>query len=584
MQAAIITLAVLLILSFAKLSIGDVDGFKELPSGPAINFKVIGHDLTGNSYVFAADKDGNARLTSIQTTKSWVRVQKAPAGMRLYALWDAGKFGKVIVEADNGGVGYNAMDADYYLLNSEITRTRARKLSEAYKDAKLKGYLISAELAGEIETALTQSQEAEETKDETEKAKLADAALEKLLFANEKLVLERAQQDIVKYRMSDVTIKAVDGSGNAVSGASIEVKQISNDFLFGHNAMARNSDYRDLFADTLNFATIPFYLGGLAPKLNEYQWEKLENTVKWEIEHGKKCKGHPLTWFFEKTNPDYFKAMNWEQTVEFCKENTRKNIEHFKGTIDMWDVINEAHGWANGGYTQKQMDELTDIVTRVAKETNPNAAIAVNTCLPLGQYVQWDEEERSTPYEYFDRLNKMHVPYDIIGLQMYNGIASPFPTCDITEMSDIIDRFSKLGKPIHITEFSVPSDAHDWGYWHSNKWDEQSQAEYVKAFYTMAFSKPDVGAITWWCLWDAATWVKTTGILREDKSGKPAYSVLQDLIRSWRTNTAGKTDSKGEYSFRGFHGNYEVRVKANGKEQVVNLHVSKDQAQVTVKI
>lgn len=526
----------------------QADSQEPSPRGPAVSFRVIGQDLSENGYVFVTDSEGNARHASISIAKSWVRVRNAPEDFRIWALWRVGKFGRVMVKADNGGKGYNAGDAPH-VLNVEFARTRARELGEPLPEF---------------------------TGTEQEKAVQADAALERLMFEGEKRVLEQASRGIEKHRKGDAVIRVVDSAGRPVAGARVEATQTSRDFLIGYNAMGPYDKYRDRFVGIVNYATLPFYLKSLAPEQGRYEWKSREESVKWHAAHGIKCKGHPLTWFFDATTPDYLKEMDWPQTLEFCLENARKNVDRFEGRIDWWDVINEAHSWANGKWSQEQMNELTDALAREVKRANPNALVVVNSCLPLGQYVQWKPKPDSvTPYQYYERLNAMGTPYDVIGLQMYNGIESPFPTCDIALMSETLDRYSKLGKPIHVTEFSVPSDADKWGSWHGEKWTEETQAEYLKAFYTLAFSKPYVDAVTWWCFWDGATWVPNTGILRKDLSEKPAYTALKDLVQSWTTTASGETNASGELRLRGFRGEYAVKVSSEGNERVVKVEVGK---------
>lgn len=585
MNLALFPFVIIICLVFAELSIGAEGGQAKapVPRGPAVSFRVLGQDLSRSGYTFVTDDKGNARRAHIYATKSWVVIRNAPDPMRIWTLWSAGKFGRVMAEADNQGRGYSASAHGTYLLNLEFARTQARKLQNSLAAARSEGITISPSLAEEIGSALDALKSAEAAKTDVERAQLADAALEKLLFAHEKLVLERARADIERYRKSDVRLQVVDDSGKPIPGVRVQVRQTSRDFLVGHNSMGQVEKYRDKFLGIVNYATLPFYLRGLAPKPHEYQWDPIERNRQWNADHGIQVKGHPLTWFFKGTLPDYFVEMSWDEKAQYCEELTRRNVAHFKGKIDKWDVINEAHGWANLDYPQQNLDDLTERVVRAAREANPDALLVINSCLPLGLYVQWKQsEDVPTPYEYYEKMNKRGVPYDVIGLQMYNGIASPFPTCDITVMSEILDRYARLGKRIHITEFSVPSDASEWGSWHADKWDESTQAEYVQAFYTLAFSKPYVDAITWWCFWDGANWVKNSGVLREDLSEKPAYGVLKRLVESWTTNLEGRTDANGAFSFRGFHGNYEITCTTDAQTVKATAHVGKQPAVASI--
>ena len=66
------------------------------------------------------------------------------------------------------------------------------------------------------------------------------------------------------------------------------------------------------------------------------------------------------------------------------------------------------------------------------------------------------------------------------------------------------------------------------------------------------------------------------GLLRYDMSEKPVYIRLKKLIRDeWHTDTAVKAEN-GTARFRGFCGEYDLRVYAAGKKIPASLNLSKD--------
>lgn len=51
------------------------------------------------------------------------------------------------------------------------------------------------------------------------------------------------------------------------------------------------------------------------------------------------------------------------------------------------------------------------------------------------------------------------------------------------------------------------------------------------------------------------------GLLRDDLTRKPAYGLLQKLIKeTWMTSLNLETDEDGRLSFRGFRGDYEIEI------------------------
>ncbi len=66
---------------------------------------------------------------------------------------------------------------------------------------------------------------------------------------------------------------------------------------------------------------------------------------------------------------------------------------------------------------------------------------------------------------------------------------------------------------------------------------------------------------------------------------KPSGKAWTDLVcGDWWTTSEGKTGKAGEYSTRGFLGDYEITVTANGKTKTVKSTLPTDGATMTVKL
>jgi hypothetical protein len=102
------------------------------------------------------------------------------------------------------------------------------------------------------------------------------------------------------------------------------------------------------------------------------------------------------------------------------------------------------------------------------------------------------------------------------------------------------------------------------------------QADLVRDHYRLWFSAPTMAGITWWNLGDGTAVkyeIEAMGGLMDDQlQPKAAYHVLDELInKEWRTNVKAQSDATGKVSFRGFHGEYEVKVTRNGATQTFPL-------------
>jgi len=140
--------------------------------------------------------------------------------------------------------------------------------------------------------------------------------------------------------------------------------------------------------------------------------------------------------------------------------------------------------------------------------------------------------------------------------------------------------FAKFGKPLEITEITVPS--YSW-----QEEDEELQADIIERLYSLWFSHPATSQIVYWNVVDgyAHLWsqdrekIKASqgnmgrgsenfyhgGLLRFDMSKKPAYYRIKELLtKRWHTEGSLVTNERGEVSFRGFFGDYDVTVEHGG--------------------
>ena len=152
-----------------------------------------------------------------------------------------------------------------------------------------------------------------------------------------------------------------------------------------------------------------------------------------------------------------------------------------------------------------------------------------------------------------------------------------------------MDMYATFGKPLQITEVTVPSYS-----WEDD--DEEIQAKIIENLYSIWFSHPNVEQIIYWNLVDgyAHLWdpspekIKASqgdmtlgenyyhgGLLRFDMSPKPAYYKIKELLQEiWHTEEELVTDKDGCVEFRGFYGEYDLVITANGKTVTRKIQLS----------
>jgi hypothetical protein len=136
-----------------------------------------------------------------------------------------------------------------------------------------------------------------------------------------------------------------------------------------------------------------------------------------------------------------------------------------------------------------------------------------------------------------------------------------------------MDMYAKFGRPLQISEVSVPA-------YSSTEEDEEIQAEWLRYQYSVWFSHPSVEGIMYWDLVDGNApagalgamnqgWnVHYAGLLRFDMSEKPAFKVMKHLFqKEWHTEESLQTDENGYIRFRGFFGTYRLEIEINGRRE-----------------
>ena len=133
------------------------------------------------------------------------------------------------------------------------------------------------------------------------------------------------------------------------------------------------------------------------------------------------------------------------------------------------------------------------------------------------------------------------------------------------EKSGELQRISHpVATELEITEFDIDSA------------DEATQADYTRDFLTATFSYPQTKAFIMWGFWEGSHWRPRGAMLRRDWSPKPNYAAWNDMVfKKWWTNADGKTSGQGTFATRGFLGDYEIEVKANGKTKTVKATLPK---------
>jgi endo-1,4-beta-xylanase len=386
-----------------------------------------------------------------------------------------------------------------------------------------------------------------------------------------------AAERIEKLRKADFKVLVRDAAGKPIANAQVAASMKRHSFGFGTCVPAKrlldkgNEKYQQELLSLFNTATLENDLkwaplaGDWGPS---YTIERAQSAVDWLRNHNISVRGHVLVWPGWKNLPKFMHRLEKEPTK--LREETDKHIREMvgamKGKLIHWDTLNEP--FDNHDMLDILGKEVAVDWFKAARQTDPNPKLFIN------DYSILSGGGGTTAHrDYYDTFIKMLLdkgaPLDGIGMQGHFGNSFTAPE----DMLAILDRFAKHNKTIWITEFDVVQE------------DEEMAGQFTRDFYTVLFSHPAVGGMVMWGFWDPDHWKSNSAMYRKDWSLKPAGKAYKDLVLGqWLTNVQGQTDENGTYAARGFQGDYEVTVRAAGKQKVVKMPLNPTGAQLDVTL
>lgn len=431
------------------------------------------------------------------------------------------------------------------------------------------------------------------------------------LFEEQKEYMEeRVNSGIEQYRKGYAKITVKDKNGNVVSDAKIKVNQKSHEFKFGANLFMldeletdeKNEAYKKYFADVFNMATLPFYWNTLEPEEGKPRFSKdspkiyrrppIDLCMEFCKEHGIEPREHCLN--YDIFRPEWLSDASVETIKKKLEERMRILAERYSKDISCWEVINETLYTLRGDRPSAFYYEpdLVEWSFKTAEKYFKSNKITINES-NWNIYENMFKHNRSAYYMQIERAIRNGARIDAIGMQFHMCFTKEEEVERVTKdfydpehHYSVMDTYAQFGKPLQITEVTIPA-------YSNNEENEVIQAEILEKLYSIWFSHPNMEQIIYWNLVDGYAYVADPakikksqgdmtlgenyyygGLLRFDMTPKPAYYTIKNLIqKKWHTETEVVSDVDGMAKFKGFYGEYDVEITANGKTicETINL-------------
>lgn len=380
-----------------------------------------------------------------------------------------------------------------------------------------------------------------------------------------------------------------DKNGNPVKNAALRLKQKTHEFRFGANIFMldelptdeKNAIYKEKFAALFNLATLPFYWDALEPTPGHTRYaadsEKIyrrpapDRCLAFCEAHGIEPREHALC--YDHFFPTWLSGKSDFEVKRALTRRMREISERYADKIPTIEVTNESY-WEKSVTDFYRSPEFVEWCFKTAEKYFPENKLCINEWSEM-----WEGEGRCVDRYFMQVENALlkGARIDAVGMQFHmfyreeEYYRKTRRQYDPERQLRVLDNFARLGKPIQITEITVPAFT-------DNAADEQLQADTIEKLYKLWFSHPAVEQIVYWNLADGYAAFTTPGnmtegenyyrggLLRYDLGEKPAYKTLDRLInREWRTDTTVTTDENGCATLCGFYGDYEL---TNGNKTV----------------
>lgn len=351
-----------------------------------------------------------------------------------------------------------------------------------------------------------------------------------------------------KIRKRDVILKFNGPTEGSAIGSCVRVRQTKNSFPFG-SCMSRtnidNEDFVAFFVKNFNWAVFG----------NELKWywtesqqgnlnyrdadEMLDLCQKNNIE----TRGHCIFWEVEGTVQSWVKGLNKNDLMAAVQNRLTGLLTRYKGKFRHYDVNNEM---LHGSFYQDRLGkDIRAYMFKTAHQLDPSALLFVND-----YHVEDGCDPRSSPERYIEHvldLQEQGAPVGGVGIQGH--IDSPIGSI----VSSALDKLGILGLPIWFTELDVSSI------------NEHIRADDLEVMLREAYAHPAVEGVMLWGFWELFMSRENSHLVNAEGDMNEAGKRYLQLKEEWLTRSHGHIDDQRQFSFRGFHGTYEVEIVSLGK-------------------
>jgi len=273
-------------------------------------------------------------------------------------------------------------------------------------------------------------------------------------------------------------------------------------------------------------------------RLGRYDFGHVDEIVDWALERNIKVKGHVLVWAVSSPN-QFLETMSSAELREALRRHIFTTMGHFRGRIQVYDVVNEALApdgtLAQNIFLRKLGPTYIEQCFQWAHEADPTATLLYNDNKVEGMGLDSPNHLKSEGfYNLLKDLTHRKIPVHGCGIQAHFNAAgvgrNRVPTPRMVQRQ--IHRLGLLGLKVNISEMDVRVSKL------APNVRQIAQRQIYHDIVAAALSEPAFDGIWLWGFTDRHTWVHSFYyddeplIFDEDFDRKEAYYGLREALQS----------------------------------------------------
>jgi endo-1,4-beta-xylanase len=279
-------------------------------------------------------------------------------------------------------------------------------------------------------------------------------------------------------------------------------------------------------------------------KVGEYDFSQADMLVNQALEKNLRVRGHTLVW---GKQADMFKSPDLRYWLENFPEGERSSIlqkaienhiitvlDHFRGRIHVWDVVNEPMSMINKGKLENNVflkylgEEYIPGAFQIAHSADPDLKLFLNENL-----ISYTDKTAGAFLKLVKKLKDNNIPIAGVGIQAHIGSRRD---TSVADLRNFLEKITSMGLEVEITEmdarlrlFSGADDPYE------------AQGKYYARILRTCLDIPLCTGLTFWGFSDNRSWEDSMSVFfprpnepylfDRDMNPKPAYYHVYKTLK-----------------------------------------------------